>query len=299
MINETAVLEPETLKVLDGVELQGAVNVADEILLANVRSAIRRPYPQIRPYPANPDRVVIVGGGPSLADTEGELVALVQEGAKLVTVNGAYQWCLARNLFPKMQIVMDARPTNARFVMPAIPKCKYVLASQCAPETWDAVDGRPEVVMFHAAAGSDGPLKELLDQHYLGQWFGVGGGTTVVTRAVSLLRTLGYLRFDLFGVDSCFLGGAHHAYVQPENENDKPIQFLVHPVGEPDKGRVFSCAPWHLKQFEDLLQMIRVNGEHFLLNIHGTGLLAYALAASADLEFRPREDADAPASQPT
>jgi hypothetical protein len=290
MINETAVIEPETLNVLDGVTMRGAVNVDDDTILKNVRSAIKRPYPQIRPQQPCAERVVLVGGGPSLLDTEDELVALVREGAKLVTVNGAYQWCLERNLFPKTQIVMDARATNARFLDPVIPRCNYVLASQCAPEVWDAVEGRPDVWMFHAAAGSDGPLKTLLDEHYLGQWFGVGGGTTVATRAISLLRTLGYLRFDLFGVDSCFLHGQHHAYAQAENAHDRPIKFSAHPPGRPDLARVFDCTPWHVKQLEDFLQMLRVNGDHFLLNIHGDGLLAYALASSAQLEWTTTED---------
>lgn len=285
MINAATAVPDEQLTVLEGVSLQGRVNVEDEVLLANVRSAIRRPFPQVKPQGVNGDRVVLVGGGPSLADTESELVDLVRAGAKLVTVNGSYQWCLDRNLVPKTQIVMDARPSNARFLYPYIESCNYLLASQCAPEVWDAADGRKSVWMFHAAAGMDGPLRELLDAHYLGQWFGVGGGTTVATRAVSVLRTLGYLRFDLFGVDSCFLRGEHHAYAQAENEHDRAFAFEVYPTGQPDRARTFQCAPWHVKQFECFLQMIRVNGDQFLLNVHGDGLLAYALKASADVEW--------------
>jgi hypothetical protein len=283
MINAGNVIpeDAQQLTVLEGVALQGQVNVSDETLLANVALAIRRPYPQIRPQSPNGDRVVLVGGGPSLNDTEAELVDLVRAGAKLVTVNGAYQWCLERNLEPKTQIVMDARPTNARFLSPALPHCRYMLASQCAPETWEAVAGRPHVWMFHAAAGGDGALKDLLDRHYLGQWFGVGGGVTVVSRAIMMLRALGYLRFDLFGVDSCFMGDQHHAYAQAENEVDKAYRFTVTPEGAPDLARDFWCAPWHVKQFEDMLQMIRINGEHFQLHVHGDGLLAYALRTSA------------------
>jgi hypothetical protein len=281
MINETAAIAEDRLRVIDGITLNGSVNVTDDCLLENVRRAIRRPYPQVRPQPITSDRIALVGGGPSLKDTERELVDLVQSGAKLVTMNGAYQWCLERNLFPKTQIVMDARPSNARFLMPAAPGCNYLLASQCAPEVWDAVEGRPNVWMFHAAAGADGPLKDLLDAHYLGQWFGVGGGTTVATRALSVLRTLGYVRFDLFGVDSCFLHGAHHAYAQPENSKDRPIKFWVEPPGRPDLRRVFDCAPWHVKQAEDFLQMVRINGEQFLLNVHGDGMIAYMMRSAA------------------
>lgn len=294
MLNAADTVDVPDVNVLDGVTLRGQVNVSDDVLLANVKSAIRRPYPQIRSQAVNSDRVVLVGGGPSLKETEREIVELVHAGAKLVTVNGSAAWCLARNLRPQTHIVMDARPSNARFVNPEIPRCQYVLASQCAPETWEAVQGRPNVWMFHAAAGSDGPLKDLLDAHYQGNWFGIGGGTTVATRAISLLRTLGYVRFDLFGVDSCFLNGDHHAYAQPENEKDTPLEMRVEPSGEPQHARTFHCAPWHVKQFEDFLQMIRVNGEHFLLNVHGSGLLAYALSCSAGLTWTTHEMTETP-----
>ncbi len=284
MLNESCVVADSVLAVLEGVELHGQVNVEDDVLLNNVRSSIRRPYPQIRPHAPNMDRVALVGSGPSLAETEGELVDVIRAGAKLVTQNGAYAWGLERNLIPKSQIVMDARPSNARFIQPAIPKCNYILASQCAPETWDAVEGRPDVWIFHAAAGASGPLKDLLDAHYLGQWYGVGGGTTVATRAISVLRTLGYLRFDCFGLDSCWMGDQHHAFPQAENEKDKLLRMRVEPTGHPDLARVFSCSPWHVKQFEDFLQMVRVNGDQFVLNMHGDGLLAYALRSSADVQ---------------
>jgi hypothetical protein len=286
MINaSSAVLDPAALNVLEGVQLHGEINVEEAQLLANVRSAMRRPYPQIRPQPRSADRVALVGGGPSLNDTVDELVALIQGGAKLVALNGAYDWCLQRNLFPKMQIVMDARPTNARFLATAIPNCHYVLASQCAPEVWDAVEGRPNVWMFHAANGTDGPLKTMLDEHFLGNWFGVGGGTTVGTRAINLLRAIGHLRFDLFGLDSCFMGDEGHAYPQPENERDRIVNYHVHPIGAPGQARIFRVAPWHIKQLEDFLQLIRINGEHFVITAHGNGLLAYALAQSANVEW--------------
>lgn len=285
MINESNTVPDDLLKVLEGVEMSGKVNVDDEQLLANVRSAIRRPYPQIRPQGTNYDRVALVGGGPSLKDTEGELIELIKQGAKLVTMNGAYQWCLERNLFPKTQVVMDARPSNARFLNPEIPGCNYVLASQCAPETWDAVEGRENVWMFHAAAGATGDLKDLLDAHYLSQWFGVGGGVTVATRAIGMLRTLGYMRFDLFGVDSCFMDGKGHAYEQAENDHDKIYKFVASPSDDPSMSKEFYCAPWHVKQFEDFLQLIRVNGQHFMLNVHGDGLLAHALRVNAELQL--------------
>jgi len=285
VINENAVIDvsDDRLKVLDGVDFTGGgINVTDEVLLANVRRAIRRPYPQVKPHPPNYDRVVLVGGGPSLASTEQELVELVRSGAKLVTMNGAYRWCLERNLQPRTQIIMDARPSNARFLEPDVPDCRYVLASQCAPETWDAVSGRSHVWMFHAATGVNDELKQLLDAHYLGNWYGIGGGVTVATRAIYLLRVMGYLRFDLFGIDCCWMDGAHHAYAQPENEHDRRGIMTIESTDGCAPARDFQISGWHLKQFEDFLHAIRINGDGFLLNVHGDGLLAYALRSQAD-----------------
>jgi hypothetical protein len=55
--------------------------------------------------------------------------------------------------------------------------------------------------------------------------------------------------------------------------------------------RTFQCAPWHISQLECFLQNVRINGEHYLLNVHGDGLLAYALKASAEVEWSVDEAA--------
>lgn len=283
MVNEQAeVVDKDKLKVLEGIELLGEINTADDVLKEQVAAAIRRGHPQVWPTQLQPHRVALVGGGPSLASTLPELRELVFEGAMLVTVNGAYQWCLERNLKPNAQVVIDARPENARFVEPDVPGCRYYLASQCHARTWDAVHGRKYVGIFHAT-DPEGALKEMLDEYYLGCWTGISGGTTVASRALALLRTLGYLRFDLFGVDSCWLGDDHHAYAQPENERDRKRRFTlrVSPTADDTMWREFVVSPWHVKQFEDFLQFIRVNGQHVLLNVHGDGLLAYALRAGS------------------
>jgi hypothetical protein len=280
-----ATLTPDRLKVLEGIEMRGQVNTSTDQVLANIRHSIRLGYPQVRTQALQPDRVVLVGGGPSLDDTFDELRDLYFAGAKVVTVNGSYQWCLDRNIRPSAQIVMDARPSNARFIGPPIPQCRYLLASQCDPATWAAVAGRDDVWIFHAVAGDNEDLKPTLDDFYLRQWVPMPGGTTVILRAISLLRTMGFLRFDLFGVDSCFMGDKHHAYAQPENETDKAYSFRVNPTGHPELARTFLCAPWHISQLECFLQNVRINGRHYLLNIHGDGLLAYALKASAEVEW--------------
>jgi hypothetical protein len=277
-------MTPVDLQVLDGVELRGRVNVDDDGLIANIESSIRRGHPQVRPQAPQLEHVLLVGGGPSLVDTEQELVDAYMAGGKIFALNNSAAWCLERNLRPSAQIVLDARPSNARFIGEAVPNMRYLLASQCAPEVWDRVEGRGNVWIWHAVDEHE-TFKPILDAYYLGQWTPVGGGTTAAMRGLALLRTLGFVRFDLFGIDSCWLGGQHHAFDQPENARDQNITFRVHPTGHPEMARSFECAPWHAKQLEDFLQLIRVAGHQFQLNIHGDGLLAFALQCAADLEI--------------
>jgi hypothetical protein len=270
----------DAMRVIEGVELSGHVNTDDDTLAANIAHSIRLGYPQVRRDPINHERVCLVGGGPSLKDTEAELRDLYYQGAKIVTVNGAYHWCLERNYRPTAQIVLDARATNARFVDPPTPGCKYLVASQCHPDTWARLEGREKVWIWHAAS-ADTTHKAILDGYYREHWTPIAGGTTVVMRAIALLRTLGCIRMDLFGVDSCFLDGAGHAYAQPENDHDVRLSVTASPTWNLDHARTFTCAPWHLKQLEDFLQMIRINGDAFLLDVHGDGLLAFVLRSGA------------------
>jgi hypothetical protein len=275
----------EALQVLDGLALpKGSLNTPDDQMVAHIAHSIRLQHPQVKQQPAQADRICLIGGGPSLDDTEPELRDLYQQGAKIVTVNGAYHWCMERNYKVSAQIVLDARASNTRFIQPALPNCKYLLASQCHPEMWAAVDGRPDVWIWHAVS-EENAWREVLDAYYCGKWQSIVGGVTVGTRALTLLRTLGYLRMDLFGFDSCWMDQAHHAYEQLENSNDKRLPVDMYPTGHPELSRRFWCAPWHLKQFEDFLQLIRVNGHHFLLNVHGDGLLAYAMTSMAQVEW--------------
>lgn len=275
MIADVTTPMSDPLRVIEGLECRGRVNVDDITLLAHVETAIRQGHPQLRVETVKPDRVAIVGSGPSLAETEGELRDLVFAGAKVVALNGAYRWCIDHNIRPSAMVMLDARESNVRFLDPAVPQCKYFLASQCHPNVWPAVADR-DVILWHAMA-KDNADGAVLDAYYgAGRWVPVAGGTTVLTRAIGLLRTAGYLRFDLFGADSCWLDGAHHAFPQAENAREVAYTVRVESA-DPALARVFTCAPWHVKQLEDVLQLIRVSGHQFSLSVHGRGLLAAAI----------------------
>src|SRR5262245_26650791 len=95
------------------IEFTGGVNTPEDVLLNNVALNIRRGLPQAQPHnPNHTTTIALVCGGPSLKETEKELVQCAWAGAKVIAVNGAYQWCIDRNIRPSGFVMLDAREFN-------------------------------------------------------------------------------------------------------------------------------------------------------------------------------------------
>lgn len=271
----------------------GVLNVEAEQVRANVRHNIAQGWEQVHPHATNDLECMILGGGPSMPAFLDEIRAKRAAGVKLLTLNGAYNWALAHGLTPSAQIIVDARAFNARFTKPVVDGCKYLIASQCDP---GVLEGLPKdrTYLFHTMTGL---ITDLLEAQYQGEWHAIPGGSTVLLRAIPLMRMLGYARFHLYGCDSCLQVGAesasqarrldaqgapfpirHHAYAQPENDQGAILPVTVNPGG-----RIFYCHGWMASQAQEMLDLIRMLGDVIELEIHGDGLLAYLLQSGAQL----------------
>lgn len=259
------------------------MNTPDFVLLKQVCENIRRGLPQVQPYNPNDQLALLVCGGPSLAMTEKDLVAKAWAGGKVVAVNGAYQWCVERNIKPSAFVMLDAREFNARFVETPVDGCQYFLASQCHPKAFDLCRDR-KVIIWHGMSAGELEV-EALDAYYFKRYHPVTLGTTVAMRAISLLRMLGFMRVEIFGLDSCWSGDEHHAYRQDENNNERRMPVWIRPQGRDDKAQRFICSPWQAKQAEDFMQLIRERGSLFQLNVHGPGLIATMIRTGAELSI--------------
>lgn len=256
-------------------------NTTDELLLEQVAANIRRQLPQLKPHTLNNETVALVCGGPSLASTEKELLEAVWNGAKVVCVNGSYQWCIDHNIKPSAMVMLDARSFNSRFLKTPVPGCKYLLASQCHGDAFDLCTGR-EVIIWHACSAGQ-PELDMLNEFYFDHCFPVTLGTTVAIRAISLMRILGFRSFDIFGLDSCWMEYRHHGYTQQENDQDGQVVVWLRPEGHDELAERFVCSPWMMKQAEDFQQLIRERGNNFRLNVRGDGLIAAIMRISAKL----------------
>jgi SAM-dependent methyltransferase len=287
----------------------GVLNAEEEQIRANVAHNIAQGWQVVKAHGSNDLECMIVGGGPSLPFFADEIKRKRAEGVKLVTLNGAYNWALAEGFTPSATIVVDARPFNARFTHPVVAGFKvgdhgavtgtlYFIASQCDPAVLEGLP-KDRTYLFHTMPGLVG---DLLTAQYGADWTAVPGGSTVLLRAIPLLRSLGYSKFHLYGCDSCLtppqapgadpasieanglpVGASafqHHAYPQPENDRTPVIPVTV---GGSD-GRLFYCHAWMVSQAQEMLDLIRVLGDVIDLAIHGDGLLAYLLQTGARLE---------------
>jgi Protein of unknown function DUF115 len=256
-------------------------NVPDGVILDQVRLNICRQLPQVWPHAPNNEIVALVCGGPSLKDTERDLVDLYWSGAKIVAVNGAYQWCIDRNIKPSAMVMLDARAFNARFVANAVLGCRYLLAAQCHPQAFELCKDR-EVTLWHCCSAGQAEF-DLLSDYYFKRFHPITLGTTVSIRAIQLLCMLGFRTFDIFGLDSCWLDDRHHSYQQAENNEDYRRVAWLRPPGREDLWCRFTCAPWMMRQAMDFENLIRQYGNEFRLNVRGNGLIAAIMRISAEL----------------
>lgn len=277
---------------IDGQEVvdAGVLNAGEETIKANVKYNTAGSWMQAIPHETNDIEAMIVGGGPSLEQFTAEIKEKRAAGVKLITLNGAYNWALAHGLTPSATIIVDARPFNARFVSPVVPECKYLIASQCDPAVFSGLPA-DRTFIWHTTTEL---IREILDKSYA-QWWAVPGGSTVLLRALPLMRMLGYRKFHLYGCDSCLVDdGRHHAFAQPENDSDIVLNVSVNISVARDGsrssgGRIFKCHPWMAAQATEFLSLIRFLGDEMALEIHGDGLLSHILNVGAEMADITRE----------
>jgi SAM-dependent methyltransferase len=263
-------------------DLQKAMklNVSDDEIYNNVLANLRLNLQEVCPHDTQDIEIMLLGGGPSLMDFETEIRRQRNDGMYAITTNGSYNWCLERNIKPSAQIVVDGREFNRRFVTPVIPNCRYLLCSQCHPML---VASTPPVQTLLWHAGAAPKVRDAIDAYVSEsgtnrEWYPIYGGSTVMMRAIPLLRTLGFRKIHVYGFDSCLRGEEHHAYTQAENDGQTIVEVRV-------AGRKFYCTGWMWEQAYEFMELTKMIAEVVDLEVHGDGLIAHIIKTSA--EFLP------------
>jgi hypothetical protein len=212
--------------------------------------------------------LAIVGGGPSLKDTLGELRAFP---GPVMAAGSAHDYLLENGIQPAYCVILDPDPLMAAYLKRDGGACRYLVASHVAPHVLFALEGKA-VYLFGAGGTFD--LKEFDPLPVV-----MVGGRTVGTRAMGMALGLGYKRLHLFGMDSCLSADAVHAYEIPEDAGfDQAIRESARTVY--CNGMTFRCASYMLGQATDFQRFMGVWGDQVSVEIHGDGLLAEIMKAS-------------------
>lgn len=256
---------PEVWKIggMTRAELKAVCNVEHEQVMSNVRNACIRKLPWFDFDNTPHDRhAVIVGGGPSLVDTIGDIKKRKAYGQEIWALNNSAAFLIENGIIPDAHFIVDARPENAAFVRDSHAQTTYYLASQCHPLVFGAVAHR-KVILWHAqTAGMIELLKGVTDQpvHL------IGGGTTVALHALSMAFLMGYKKIHCYGMDSSYRE-THHAYPQALNDTDIVLDVLY---GD----HKFKCSSWMTGQANEFMEAYRNMSElDCTITVHGDGLL--------------------------
>lgn len=209
----------------------------------------------------------IIGGGPSINQFIEQIRSSSKNNETIVALNNSYKWLKENDIQPNIQIMLDAREENSKFVPVSDKRCELFYASQCHRSVIDLAKNL-NTTIWHAN------IPELLDSFKDRDMFWVGSGTTVGIRSIILLYILGYRKFNIYGYDSSYTDGNGHGYKQSLNEGEKTIEAEI-------AGRKFISAPWMVTQTEEFLQVMEYfTGEGCEFSIYGDGLLQHAVRTS-------------------
>jgi len=236
-------------------------NTEPDVLLGNVQRSVKRSLPWFDFDESRQGSVCLVGGGPSLVDTIDQLRLRHQNGAKIWAMNGSYDYLVGQGIIPAAMVMLDARPENVRFVQKPYAQTTFYLASQCDPSVFDALH-RYKVVLVHAHTPG---VYELLEHEKDRPVHLIGGFTTVGILSLILAKLKGFQRIFLFGMDSSYRNGEHHAYKQESNDADGSIDAMVNDV-------TYKCAPWMAQQVTDF-QNVVAGFDDVTIEVCGDGLL--------------------------
>jgi len=241
------------------------VNTEDEVIREQTKINIQRGLNEARPYEQQDTELIILAGGPSINDYIDEIKINKRLGIPIVTLNGAYNWALEHGIKPDVQIVLDARELNKRFVEPVIPSCQYFIASQCHPSLFDSLPPE-QVLLWHSGADvARSVVEELGIERDI---YPTYGGMTIPLRAIPLLLMLGFHRFCIYGFDSCITHDRHHGYAQPENDGQTVVEVTC------NGDKTFKCNGWHITQCHEWLELQAMIGDLCDIDIKGDGLIA-------------------------
>lgn len=194
------------------IELPVTTTVTQDDGVANIRAnSARDDIPWLAATDQHSGIAVIVGGGPSVADTLSDIVKLRDEGATIFAANAAAQFLRKAGIEAHCQVIVDGRKATVDLIDPHVPS--HMFASQVDPDCFSKV---ANATLFHC--GGEGIEDHLPEARVTRGGYVILGGRTAGMAAMAVAFAKGFREFHVFGFDSSYVGRQSHAYAQPLND---------------------------------------------------------------------------------
>jgi hypothetical protein len=175
-------------------------NTPDEVLNGNIATNTRKPLQWLAAQPERSENLILVGGGPSVAEHLADIMRLKAEGGKIIAINAASKYLTNVGIDVDWQITCDAKDETATLIDPKAnahrvthPIVYHLDTPGCEDQFPPEKRRRGGYGLFNGSASS---------------------GVT----ALPVGYGLGFRKFHVFGYDSCNRAGQTHAYAQDMNK---------------------------------------------------------------------------------
>lgn len=236
-------------------------NTSDDDLHRNIRTNSARPRQIMRRWVKSEDAhtgvAVLVGSGPSLAESLAEIKAHADAGHTVFAMNGAASFLAGHVIMPDYQVMIDPREETKQLVGPARD---HLIASQCHPVIFEAL---PHAKLYHLQIeGIDDDLPEYPHPFAL-----IGGAASVGNTSTVLAYVMGYRHLHLYGYDSSHRDAQSHAFHQRMNDGEPNCVVLWN-------GKTYRTSLTMKLQAEKAQETLRaLEAAGVQIHVHGSGLL--------------------------
>ena len=239
-------------------DIKVCCNTSGDKTREHVKASVDLGLPVVEPLEANERHAVIVGGGPSLKSNWHELLHWISQGADVFALNAAAGFLNDRGILPTYQVVVDPRESNVSLIGQAR---SYLCASQCHPALFGQIPLH-RAGLFHMVGSAQGLVNGTL----------IGGDITVGLVAPCLAYTLGYRQIHLYGYDSSYAEGEHHAYAQEQTDQEsKRLEVFAELDGKMIPFTTNYAMAKQAELFPKTAEILCNAGA--VMTVHGTGLL--------------------------
>lgn len=242
-------------------QLNRHCNIPADLILGNIRSAIRRGLPTFRHAEPHGGTALICGGGPSIRGYLDEIRQRQASGDEVWTVNGCYDLLAHAGIVADKCVLLDVDRRIADCCRNPRLGTTWLVGSQCAPETFDALEGQ-HVVLWHGVNGDMAGAHAAVCREEGHKCLLLGGGTTAALRAIPLAILAGFTGICAYGMDSSF-GERTHAYDWFLEADEKLIVF---------NGRFYRTTMGMIEQAQRFMEAVETF-PHVRFDVRGDGYL--------------------------